>query len=47
MAFSFRIMFNEGLDLFSLLDKMLLVLSSPKCIESLLSMKHSQRLLKP
>ena len=46
IIFSFRVIIIERLDLFLLLNKMFLVLSSPKCIESLLSMNHSKRLLK-
>ena len=46
MTFSFRVMFNERLGLFPLLNKIFLPLSSTKCVESLLSMNHSQRLLK-
>ena len=45
ITFSFRVMFNEKLVLFLLLNKTLLVLSSPKYIESPLFMNHSQRLL--
>ena len=39
-------MFNERLDLFPLLNKILSALSSPKCIEGLSSMNYSQSLLK-
>ena len=46
MTFSFRVMFNERLDLFPLLNKIFLLLPSPECIENLLSMSHSQSLLK-
>ena len=46
MTFSVRVMFNERSDLFPLLNKIFLLLSSTNCIESLLSMNHSQRLLK-
>ena len=41
VTFSFPVMFNERLDLFPLLNKILLVLSYPKYVESLLSMNHS------
>ena len=33
ITFLFRVVFNERSDLFPLLNKILLVLSSPKCIE--------------
>ena len=36
ITFSFRVMFNEKLVLFLLLNKILLVLSSPKYIESVI-----------
>ena len=38
-------LFNERLDLFPLLNKILSALSFPKCIEGLSSMNYSQRLL--
>ena len=41
ITFSFLVMFNERLDLFLLLNKILLVLSSTKYIEGLLPMNHS------
>ena len=46
MTFSFRVMFNERLDLAPFLNKILLFLSSPKCIEIFLSVNLSQSLLK-
>ena len=39
ITFSFRVMFNERLDLFPLLNKIFLLLSPQKFIESFLSMK--------
>ena len=46
ILFSFLVMFKAEYFLFPLLNKINLVLSSPKCIDSLLSINHSQRLLK-
>ena len=46
ILFSFLEMFKEGYCLFPLLNKIHLVLSSPKCICSLLSINNSRRLSK-
>ena len=46
ILFSFLVMFTVGYCFFPFLNKIHLVLSSSKCIDSLLSINHSQRLLK-
>ena len=46
ILFLFLVMFKVGYFFFPFLNKIHLVLSSPKCIGNLFSINHSQRLLK-